>query len=110
MACRNMKQIKSPSGWMNRAGVAAFVCLATLMGAPVSAATSDVKIPGVPLQSGTPYPAPNIMFILDDSGSMTYAAMPRDVTSFSRLGDNIQDNSYVHNTLYYNPATDYQAW
>lgn len=110
MANRKTKLSKRRSGWADRAMVVACVCAATLLGAPVSAATTDVKFPAVPLQSGTPYPAPNIMFILDDSGSMTYSAMPADVTSYSNLDNDIWDKSYVHNTLYYNPYTTYQTW
>lgn len=107
---RKTASIPTRRRWADRALACACACLATLLGGPVSAATSDVVIPGVPLQSGTPYPAPNIMFILDDSGSMTYSAMPADVTSFSNLDDDIWDKSYVHNTLYYNPSTTYQPW
>ena len=110
MARRKLRSTVARRTWADRARVVAWICLATLAGGPVSAATSDVSIPAVPLQSGTPYPAPNIMFILDDSGSMTYAAMPRDVTSHGALDDDIFDKSYVHNTLYYNPATNYEAW
>jgi type IV pilus assembly protein PilY1 len=110
MASRTTNRTLSRGTWAARLQVVAWVCLATLAGGPVSAATSDVAIPAVPLQSGTPYPAPNIMFILDDSGSMTYAAMPRDVSSHGNLDDDIQDKSYVHNTLYYDPSIDYQAW
>src|SRR5690606_20956707 len=98
------------AGWRERGATLLFACLATLLGAPVSAATTDVNSYAIPLQTGTPYPAPNIMFILDDSGSMTYSAMPADVTSFSRLDNDIFDKSYVHNTLYYNPYTDYEPW
>lgn len=108
-ATRNLRNSRR-AGWRERGATLLFACLATLLGAPVSAATTDVNIPAIPLQSGTPYPAPNIMFILDDSGSMTYSAMPADVTSFSRLDNDIFDKSYVHNTLYYNPYTDYEPW
>ncbi|MDG6347424.1 PilC/PilY family type IV pilus protein [Luteimonas sp. 8-5] len=110
MANRKMKRHSRHPAWAKHALVVACACLSTLLGAPVSAATSDVAFPAVPLQSGTPYPAPNIMFILDDSGSMTYAAMPKDISSFSGLDDDIWDKSYVHNTLYYNPYTEYQPW
>lgn len=79
---------------------------ATLTGAPGYA----VDVPGLPLQTGTAYPPPNIMFILDDSGSMEYVAMPRDIGNWSDLDDDITDKSYVNNTIYYNPATDYLAW
>lgn len=79
---------------------------ATLIGAPGYA----VDVPGLPLQTGTAYPPPNIMFILDDSGSMEYVAMPRDITSWSKLDDDITDKSYINNTIYYNPETTYLPW
>ncbi len=49
--------------------------LATLMALPVQAA---ITIPKVPLQSGSAV-APNVMFILDDSGSMHGEIMPSDI-------------------------------
>jgi type IV pilus assembly protein PilY1 len=80
--------------------------LATLAAVPVQAVT----IPNLPLQTGTAYPPANVVFILDDSGSMTYSAMPNDISSFSSLDDDITDKSYVYNTIYYNPATSYLPW
>ncbi|WP_189454228.1 pilus assembly protein [Cognatilysobacter bugurensis] len=64
--------------------VAAFV--ATVLGLPVHA---NVSIPKVPLQSGVAVP-PNIMFILDDSGSMQSEIMPDEVAynvSYYRAAD-----------------------
>ncbi len=83
-----------------------FACAATLGVAPGHAVT----IPDLPLQTGAAYPPANVMFILDDSGSMEYVAMPRDIGSDSNLDDDIDDKSYVHNTIYYNPATAYLPW
>ena len=34
-----------------------------------------VDIPNLPLQTGAAYPPANVMFILDDSGSMTWRYM-----------------------------------
>ena len=90
-----------------RVRTALLACLATLIAGPAGSAENDVEIPAIPLQSGTPYPAPNIMFILDDSGSMVFEAMPSDTSS---LDDDIFDKSYVHNTIYYNPNVTYRAW
>lgn len=118
--------------------------LATMLALPVSA---GVNIPADPLASGVRV-APNILFILDDSGSMAWVninnasissitgsgnfssepdwvACDRNGRNCSRAdgitqGTNITtettDNSamymqnYVTNTLYYNPAIDYQPW
>src|SRR5687767_8328828 len=95
----------------------AIAFMATLSAAPGHA----VNFPNIPLQSGTAYPAANVRFILDDSGSMNFIAMPKDVKDDddgTNYGDGVQDGlntsvtdmSYVHNSIYYNPATSYQAW
>lgn len=84
--------------------LAAFV--ATLVALPSAA----VDYPDVPLQSGRAYPPPNLMFVLDDSGSMEYVAMPADIDSAGDLDNDIYDKSYIHNTIYYNPSVDYLPW
>lgn len=80
--------------------------IATIMGVPVHA---TVEVPDVPLQSAARVP-PNIMFILDDSSSMTYLAMPEEVTRDRDLGNTPRHRSYVNNTIYYNPAVNYRGW
>ncbi|MCC8361855.1 pre-peptidase C-terminal domain-containing protein [Lysobacter sp. A6] len=82
---------------------------ATLLALPGAA----VNFPDVPLQSGTAYPPANVMFILDDSGSMEWDFMPgaessSEVPSVSPV--NIALNAYTRNTLYYNPSIAYQPW
>lgn len=85
----------------------------------VCAPGSAVTVPDLPLQTGTAYPPANIMFILDDSGSMNFVAMPRDVQDAGDpanygvrvgLGDNPTDRSYLNNTLYYDPRNTYLPW
>lgn len=78
--------------------------VATCLAMPAAA----IEIPNVPPTSGNGVP-PNIWFILDDSGSMTYPTMPAAVRSRS-MGDNISHRSYVHNYVYYNPAITYLPW
>jgi type IV pilus assembly protein PilY1 len=90
--------------------------LATLAAAPGYA----VVIPNVPLQSQAEYPAANVRFILDDSGSMNLIAMPADLSDpdyangTGASGDlddtQVSHASYGHNTIYYNPATTYLPW
>lgn len=101
---------------------------ATLMTAPAVAATKP-SFPETPLLANRSGVAPNILFILDDSGSMEFTAMPRDkydsgqrervwsgyqyvyVDNFTYgLSDNITDRSYLNNTIYYNPAVKYLPW
>jgi len=99
-----------------------------------------VEVPNLPLQTGAAYPPANVMFILDDSGSMTWRYMyntqvpaisyvDRDGRNDSSrpTGDNVTsdadyspfstshaegvyDRSYATNTIYYNPAVDYLPW
>ncbi|WP_233398631.1 PilC/PilY family type IV pilus protein [Luteimonas sp. MC1828] len=88
-------------------------------------ANATIDIPNDPLTTGARVP-PNIMFILDNSGSMALVSMPTlpedfDVqpsdysgtpTGASRSGlrDNPHDRSYLNNGIYYNPAVTYNAW
>lgn len=110
------------------AAPAAFV--ATLLALPVNAIT----IPDEPLSTGIRV-APNILFILDDSGSMAWENINNTSissitgTSFSdSAGKNgidegysndlssqsgnswMYEQNYVTNTLFYNPGTTYQPW
>lgn len=77
----------------------------TLIGGNAQAVT----FPTVPLQTAAEFPPPNVRFILDDSGSMGWVAMPADVSD-GNLQDTIFHKSYIHNTLYYNPAITYKGW
>ncbi len=81
---------------------AAFV--ATLMALPLNAA---VVIPGDPLASGVRV-APNILFILDDSGSMELDYMPDNVPATT--APDVSDFAYTRNSLSYNPAVGYLPW
>ena len=93
---------------------AAFMAFgATCLALPVHAATS---FPDYPLQTGVASVPPNILLILDDSGSMAWDFMPgatandasplNNKTSPARIGL----KTYVHNTLYYDPSIAYQPW
>ncbi|MBV2209086.1 MAG: PQQ-binding-like beta-propeller repeat protein [Thermomonas sp.] len=106
--------------------------LATILALPVNA---GIVIPDEPLMTGVRV-APNILFILDDSGSMRWEninngsiAKITGVGSFSdepsddgvssgnsgdltyRSGNNwMFEQAYTTNTMYYNPGTTYQPW
>lgn len=103
-----MKRIRMSS--KTTALLAAFS--ATLLGLPVGAAT----FPDYPLQTGTGSVPPNILFILDDSGSMAWDFMPgASSADADTLGAKVSPvaiglQTYVHNTLYYNPAVTYRPW
>jgi type IV pilus assembly protein PilY1 len=106
--------------------------LVTLLGLPVNAA---VVIPSDPLASGVVV-APNILFILDDSGSMAWeninsTSIPKITDSGSDfdgpgttgVGNGYEDDlsddtgnskmyeqNYITNSLYYNPSVNYEPW
>ena len=75
--------------------------LATLLALPANA---GIAIPDQPLTIGARIP-PNILFLLDNSGSMQWDYLP-DGTNYS----NFRRFSYLHNKLSYNPATTYLPW
>jgi type IV pilus assembly protein PilY1 len=97
---------RKPS-WLQTLGVSGFAALATLAGLPVHAATS---FPDYPLLTGGNAIPPNIMLILDDSGSMERSWMWADTDTSSGTSDTVKDRSYFNNSLYYNPATTYLPW
>ena len=99
----NMKRKQSPL--KQRALLAASVVACTVLGLPVSAAT----FPNSPLITGGEGIPPNILMILDDSGSMAFVKMPNDVSD-GNLDDNPSDRSAINNTIYYNAATNYRPW
>lgn len=88
-------------------GVAGMTALITLAGLPVHAATS---FPNHPLLTGGNAIPPNILMILDDSGSMGRSWMWADKDTDNGTSDTVTDRSYVNNSLYYNPATPYLPW
>ena len=79
-------------------------CLATVAGLPVHAA---VSFPSTPIQTNQGV-APNIWFILDDSGSMDWTYMPDSVPGTAPT--NISSQAYTRNTIYYNPNNTYRPW
>lgn len=93
----------------NRLATLAVGFVATLAGLPGHAA---LVVPPTPLQSATPI-APNIMFILDDSGSMDWDFMPGAFNSSGVPATTpvaIQLLAYPRNTLSYNPTVNYRPW
>lgn len=98
--------------------LAAFI--ATLAAAPVNSVFAQ-SFPQYPLQTGAGEPAPNILFILDDSGSMednemVNQALPtvcRRVSNGDCAGSStfdISDDTFTSNTLMYDPRLTYQTW
>ncbi len=78
---------------------ALLLCIAS---APVQAAKTDLA--GAPLMTSTPsLVKPNIMFALDDSGSMSWDVMP----DWAHDGDDNLVRNSAYNGVYYNPAITY---
>jgi len=126
----NSHQLASAMRQSRSSWAAPVAFLATLLALPVSA---GVSIPDEPLTTGTRVP-PNILFILDDSGSMAWRNMNNgDIATISGTGfsssadaNGVTDGTsyssestadaamymqnYVTNSLYYNPAVTYQPW
>ncbi|WP_407909787.1 pilus assembly protein [Lysobacter claricitrinus] len=75
--------------------------------AVVPASVGAVSFPSYPLQTGSPLP-PNILFILDDSGSMGFLRMPTDTSG--EMSDSLATKASDNNTVYYDPAVTYRPW
>ncbi len=96
----NRMSATTPRPWW--ALPAAFV--ATMLALPVNAA---IDIPTEPLTTGARVP-PNILFVLDNSGSMGFNYMPDAIPKVTTL--DISRSTYVRNTIYYDPSKTYQPW
>jgi len=96
----NQKRVVRSSSSSHSSVMLAAFC-ATLL---ASNANAGITLPSEPLTTGARVP-PNILFILDDSGSMSFDAMPEDSAS------TWTNQTYVNNTVYYNPyRADYTPW
>ncbi len=78
-------------------------------------ASYAVDFPSLPLQTGAAQPAPNVIFILDDSLSMTTVSGTSLDTGLTWTNTNPNLGSgagapYTKNPLSYNPATTYLPW
>jgi len=82
----------------------------------VSTVQAGIVTPNSPLQTGTKVP-PNIMLMLDDSGSMAETNMD-DPTLGNFTGGGLsgselstmQLRAYANNSIFYNPAETYLPW
>jgi type IV pilus assembly protein PilY1 len=84
---------------------------AVSMAAWTMAAADPTDLSSVPLITSAPQVVkPNLMFIMDDSGSMAWTHMPDDAANFGRDGSGTKKYGYVSaqcNGVYYNPALTY---
>jgi type IV pilus assembly protein PilY1 len=87
-----------------RKTIACSVAMA-LVGTDIAYAAVDLA--DVPLaSSSTATIRPNILYVLDDSGSMDWLSMPDEMQSEA---DRVAYRTHVCNTIYYNPKTGYVA-
>jgi type IV pilus assembly protein PilY1 len=106
--------------WRTRPLTRVAVCLLSWWACGVSYA---VEFPAFPLQTGVAQPAPNVIFIMDDSTSMTsndgdnldtgLVWSVQQVVGSHSTGDMPDSDAgapYTRNALSYNPATTYQPW
>ncbi len=104
MTNRNSRKRRSLHAPRRQWWVAPAAFVATLLTLPVNA---GIVIPDDPLITAARV-APNILFILDDSGSMEEWRMPDNPPNTTTT--NISDYTYTRNTIYYNPNITYQGW
>lgn len=109
----NMKNSESlvASDWRQRRWARVFVLFLAWWHCAVFA----VDFPSVPLQTGAVQPAPNVIFILDDSLSMTSAGGTalNSGLNWSNTSPGLGTGAgapYTKNPLSYNPATIYLPW
>ncbi len=82
-----------------------YAVLGSMITAQTQAYAAQAELADVPLaSSSTAAVKPNILFVLDDSGSMDWEYMPdRWATGAARPAT----SSHVCNSIYYNPAVTY---
>ena len=104
-----------------------WLLLSALLGASTAEAAIDIST--APLETGTAVP-PNILFLIDDSGSMRWGFMPDDLNSSFNLSSNCLSGTTIYagakvrrcratgrmflasshlNKVYYNPETTYNV-
>ncbi len=125
-------QDSAPSrDWRRRSLTRVAVCVLSWWACGVSYAAPLITFPSQPLQTGVTQAAPNVIFILDDSGSMTSNGGDALDTGLVWCTDTACPNQpalphftgtrpppdnqglgapYTKNPLSYNPATNYQPW
>ncbi|MBK7145979.1 MAG: hypothetical protein IPH76_12555, partial [Xanthomonadales bacterium] len=97
----------------SRASLAALTCGIALTAA--LPAQAGIAIPNKPVDLGSSVP-PNVMMILDDSGSMDDEDLYDDRVTITGGGltggtlSAVTHRAYTHNTLFYNPTVNYTPW
>ncbi len=82
------------------------IVLAASLALPVGSQAASTTLATAPLVNSTTSPVlPNLMFVLDDSGSMNWDYLPDDAGNFA---GNFGFNSNHCNGVYYDPGTPYK--
>lgn len=76
--------------------------------ATTGTAQAAIEIAQEPLSGGGSSIPPNIMVVVDDSGSMSGAKMPDTYPPITGL--DIRARAYTYNTIFYNPNVTYTPW
>ena len=118
-AMNHMHEPAPASDWRRRPLTRVVVCLLSWWSCGVSYA-AVVDFPSLPLQTGVAAPAPNVIFILDDSTSMTTNEGDNLDTGLVWCNSATCPNSpslgdeagapYTKNPLSYDPHTTYGPW
>jgi type IV pilus assembly protein PilY1 len=111
----HMNESAPANDWRRRTSTRVAVCVLSWWACGASYA---VDFPSLPLQTGVSQPAPNVIFILDDSLSMTTQNNQNgDVLDTRLVWSNTSPNlgsdegaPYTKNPLSYDPHTTYKAW
>lgn len=86
------------------------VAVAAVSFMAAGSAPAATSFPPYPLLTGGDSIPPNILLIMDDSGSMAFDYMPDNIDELATSNVNVARNTYARNSLYYNPAVDYKPW
>ncbi|MEE2024652.1 pilus assembly protein [Alkalimonas mucilaginosa] len=86
--------------------------LSMLFGVMTAHASTELVIPSVPLQTGSDVPS-NILFMLDDSGSMVWSYMPDSINALCGNTTSVEQRALGRspdvNSSYFNPDLTYRA-
>ena len=86
-----------------------FRLTAVALAVATGTASAGVVLDQKPLSVSTP-PPPNILLMLDDSGSMQWPYMPDTVPRFTGSLNTARYYSYTRNSIWYNPHVTYEPW
>ena len=107
-----MKAVSSRLSVSIRHGLAAMALVMVAGSGHAQTIDFRTNFPNYPLMTGGEAVPPNILLILDDSGSMAYQRIRLDGSGENSNGltDTVRERSSVNNLLFYNPDKTYLPW